>query len=83
VVDTPPLLPVPDSALLAKMVDGVLLVVSAHHTARKLMAEALNMLDAEKVLGIVFNRDARPLFGYYDSTYRAYFRDAPLVVNEP
>jgi len=77
VIDTPPLLPVPDSALLAKMVDGVLLVVSANQTARKLLAEALNMLDASKVLGIVFNRDTRPLFGYYDASYRAYFRDAP------
>jgi len=76
VLDTPPLLPVFDSALLAKSVDGVLLVVSANQTPRKLLGEALNMLDASKVLGIVFNRDDRPLFGYYDAYYREYFPEA-------
>ena len=75
VVDTPPLLPVFDSALLAKSVDGVLMVVSADRTPRKLLGEALNMLDESKVLGIVFNRDERPLFGYYNSYYREYFPD--------
>src|SRR5688572_18231322 len=59
VLDTPPLLPVFDSALLAKSVDGVLMVVSANQTPRKLLGEALNMLEPSKVLGIVFNREDR------------------------
>jgi len=73
VLDTPPLLPVFDSALLANSVDGVLVVVAANQTPRKLLGEALNMLDPAKVLGIVFNRDAKPLFGYYDAYYKDYF----------
>jgi len=81
VLDTPPLLPVFDSALLAKSVDGVLMVVSANQTPRKLLGEALNMLDASKVLGIVFNRDARPLFGYYNAYYREYFPDGSQVAS--
>ena len=81
VLDTPPLLPVFDSALLAKSVDGVLMVVSANQTPRKLLGEALNMLDASKVLGIVFNRDARPLFGYYNAYYREYFPDVSQVAS--
>jgi Mrp family chromosome partitioning ATPase len=82
VVDTPPLLPVFDAALLAKLVDGVLVVVSANQTPRKLLGEALNMLEPSKVLGIVFNRDERPLFGYYNSYnryYREYFTDPSQV----
>lgn len=82
VVDTPPLLPVFDSAVLAKLVDGVLMVVAANQTPRKLLGEALNMLDPSKVLGIVFNRDERPLFGYYNSYYRyyrEYFADTSQV----
>lgn len=75
VFDTPPLLPVFDAALIAKSVDGVLMVLTANRTPRKLLGEALNMLDASKVLGIVFNRDAHPLFGYYDVYYRQYFPD--------
>jgi Mrp family chromosome partitioning ATPase len=76
VIDTPPLLPVFDSALLARTVDGVLVVVAANYTPRKLLGEALNLLDGSKVLGIVFNRDDRPLFGYYDAYYREYFPEA-------
>lgn len=65
VVDTPPLIPLPDCRLLLKLVDTLLLVVSAHQTPRKLLEEALNILDPAKVLGIVFNNDDRPLAGYY------------------
>jgi len=82
VLDTPPLLPVFDSALLAKSVDGVLMVVAANRTPRKLLGEALNMLDASTVLGIVFNRDERPLFGYYNAYYREYFPDVSQAANE-
>jgi capsular exopolysaccharide synthesis family protein len=82
VVDTPPLLPVFDSALLSRAVDGVLVVVSAHQTPRKLLGEALNLLDPAKVLGIVFNRDDRPLFGYYDAYYRQYFPDTSGVASQ-
>jgi len=79
VLDTPPLLPVSDSALLARSVDGVLLVVSAHQTPRRRLAEALNMLDESKVLGLVFNRDECPLRGYDNAAYREYFPDSSRV----
>jgi Mrp family chromosome partitioning ATPase len=35
-IDTPPLGPVSDCALLARWIDGVLLVVAANRTSRKL-----------------------------------------------
>jgi|SRR5688572_13845069 len=82
VIDTPPLLPVFDSALLARTCDGVLVVVAANRTPRKLLGEALNLLDGAKVLGIVFNRDDRPLFGYYDAYYKEYFPDPSGVASE-
>lgn len=72
ILDTPPIVPVVDSALLARVVDGVLLVVSANKTPRKLLEEALNELDPAKVIGIVFNNDNRALYGY-DTNYRRYF----------
>jgi capsular exopolysaccharide synthesis family protein len=79
VLDTPPLLPVFDAAMVAKIVDGLFIVVSANQTPRKLLAEALTLLDPNKVLGIVFNRDTQPLFGYYDSAYRGYFKGSDKV----
>jgi hypothetical protein len=52
----------------------VLLVVSAHQTPRRLVEEALGLVDPAKLLGLVFNQDDRPLSGYYRGYrgYRAY-----------
>jgi Mrp family chromosome partitioning ATPase len=76
IVDTPPIGPVSDCAVLARYVDGLLLVVAAHKTPRRLLEAALSQLDAASVLGIVFNGDDRPLFGYRQSYYRGYFAKA-------
>lgn len=72
ILDTPPLLLVPDCHVLARWVDGFLIVVAAHETPRKLLEEALNTLSADKVLGIVLNNDDRPLGGYY-RRYQGYY----------
>jgi capsular exopolysaccharide synthesis family protein len=64
-VDTPPLVPLPDCRLIGKWVDGFLLVVGAHKTPRRLVADALNLLDPGKVIGVVFNGDRRPLSDRY------------------
>jgi capsular exopolysaccharide synthesis family protein len=55
VVDTPPLVPLPDCRIIGKHVDGFLLVVRAHKTPMKMFDEAARVLDASKVLGVVFN----------------------------
>lgn len=65
VFDTPPLLPVPDSRLVADLMDGFIIVVGAQRTTRKLLGDVLALANASKILGIVFNRDDRPLHGYY------------------
>jgi receptor protein-tyrosine kinase/non-specific protein-tyrosine kinase len=76
VLDTPPLVPVADCRLLAQWLDGLFLVVAANKTPRKLLEEALNVLDSKSVLGIVFNRDNRPFFGYRRRYYQGYFSAA-------
>jgi capsular exopolysaccharide synthesis family protein len=73
VLDTPPLVPVFDAAVLSRAVDGVIVVVSAGRTPRRLLEAALEQLDARKVIGIVFNGDTGPLFGYSRSYYHSYF----------
>lgn len=75
-LDTPPLVPVYDAAVLARQVDGVILVVAAAKTPRKLLGAALDLLDASKVVGLVFNDDTSPLFGYSNRAYRPYFTSA-------
>src|SRR5262249_4139355 len=70
ILDTPPLVPVCDSSVLARSVDGVLVVIAANKTPRKLLEEALNLIDPPTVLGLVYNGDTRPLFGDYGNYYR-------------
>lgn len=72
-LDTPPLVPVFDAAVLARSVDGVIVVVAAERTPRRLLAAALDLLDPAKVVGIVFNADTSPIFGYSNSAYKPYF----------
>src|SRR5437588_10759240 len=65
VVDTPPVVPVPDCRLIARLVDGFLILVGAHQTRRELLQEALAALDSTKILGLVFNGDDRRRRGYH------------------
>jgi capsular exopolysaccharide synthesis family protein len=64
IIDTPPLLPVSDCRLIEKWVDGFFVVVRAHKTPRKLVQEALSVIDEEKILGLVLNSGDPPVFGY-------------------
>jgi len=57
ILDTPPLVPVPDCRIIGRLVDGFLIVVTAHKTPRELLEEALTITEQAKVLGLVFNGD--------------------------
>ena len=74
-VDTPPLMPLPDCRLIGRYVEGFFLVVAAHRTPRTALAEGLNLLDPAKLIGTVFNGDDRPLTRY--STYYANPQGSP------
>jgi capsular exopolysaccharide synthesis family protein len=70
IVDTPPLMSAPESRVIEKYVDGFLIVVGAHRTPRRLVEEALNLVEPAKILGMVFNGDDRHLSKYTDVTRR-------------
>jgi capsular exopolysaccharide synthesis family protein len=68
VLDAPPLCPVQDCRVIARWVDGFVVVVAAHHTPRRLVEEALNVVERTKILGLIFNGDDQPpssFYGYY------------------
>ncbi|MDV3354451.1 polysaccharide biosynthesis tyrosine autokinase [Dietzia sp. IN118] len=74
IIDSPPLLPVTDGALLARITDGALLVVRSHRTTADQVAQAVdNLAKADaSLLGIVTvaNKPAKKgSAGYYDSYY--------------
>jgi capsular exopolysaccharide synthesis family protein len=68
VVDSPPVLPIPDTRLLAEIVDGFIIVVGANKTPRRLLEETLTLLGPAKVLGLVFNSEK-----YRHSRYGKYY----------
>lgn len=70
IIDTPPLLPLPDARALDRSVDGFVLVVAAHMTPRDAVTEALRMINPEKLVAVAFNGDDRRLprsYRYYNA----------------
>ena len=69
-IDSPPVIALTDALLLAKHADASLMVIREGGTPRETVAEALDLLGRERVLGVVFN-GARGLnrryskYGYY------------------
>lgn len=84
IFDSPPVMPVTDSVLLAQSMEGVVLVVDSQKTAKSLIREVrvkLNHFHA-KILGVVLNRVDTQRVGYsqYYSHYMNYYREH---TNEP
>ena len=55
IVDTPPVLSTPDPIVIAKQVDGIIMVIRAGKTPRDCLSEAIEILKADKIIGIVLN----------------------------
>ncbi len=78
IVDSPPVLPVTDSVILSRYVDGVVLVVRGASTPKKVVRDAKNRLAAvgARFLGAVLN-DVDITSGdyyYYNRYYYAYYQ---------
>lgn len=61
IIDTPPLLPVTDAAVLSRLTGGAIVVAGAHTVHRHQLQEGIRALETvnARVLGIVLNRVAR------------------------
>jgi len=64
-VDSPPILNLADVELMTAACDGVLLVVRARHTRRDVLQKSASQIDAQKLLGVVYNGSERAQHGYY------------------
>jgi succinoglycan biosynthesis transport protein ExoP len=79
VVDTPPMLQIPDARVLGRMADSVILVLRAGKTTRDAATAARQRFaeDGTKVLGTILN-DWNPksspngYYGYYNGYYKGY-----------
>lgn len=72
--DTPPVLAVADTSILASQVDGTLLVTWAGRTRGELLAQAVERLQSLGIqpLGVVLNKLTQRRGGYYYSNYYYY-----------
>ncbi len=55
VIDCPPVLSTPDPMVIARQVDGVLMVVRAGKTPRDYLIKALQSINSNKIVGVVLN----------------------------
>lgn len=74
-LDSPPALAVTDATILARQVDGVVMVVDSGMTRRQWAASAKDALDKAGVhiLGVALNRLRPQSGGYYYYYYRRYY----------
>lgn len=79
IIDSPPVLPVTDSVILSRYVDGVVLVIKGASTPRRVVTDARNRLRAvgANILGAILN-DVDITNGdyyYYNRYYHSYTQD--------
>lgn len=82
IVDSPPVLPVADAAVLSKVVDGVLMVVAVEHVRRPQLETGLASLERAEapLIGVVANRLARvgvDAYSYYAQGYASVGEGSP------
>jgi len=57
-LDATPLLPMADSTSLARLCDGVLVVVREGVTRKKILSKAVASIEKSKLIGMVFNQSS-------------------------
>jgi capsular exopolysaccharide synthesis family protein len=65
VIDSPPLAPLADASIWARLADGALLVARLKHTPTKVLTKVIESLDQRKVLGLIVNDCKDPHLSYY------------------
>lgn len=70
ILDTPPVMLLPDAHLLASMVEGAVLVVRAGSTPHELVKRSADAIGRSRILGVVLNR--AELQGRHEDHYQYY-----------
>ena len=70
IIDTPPILPFADALVLGELIDAVLFVIKEGRAQKKLIDNAMALIQKLNVLGVVFNAVRQEnLDGHYSSYY--------------
>src|SRR6266511_407216 len=68
-IDSPPILTLPDMHILEKLVDGIFLFVRVRRPPREVVIMAMNSLSTDKLAGIILNDVKQPVSHYYRYSY--------------
>jgi len=68
-IDSPPILSLPDMPIIEQLVDAILLVVRAEMTPRDAVVKGIQSLGTQKLLGIIFNGVQSSMSSYYRRGY--------------
>jgi polysaccharide biosynthesis transport protein len=68
-IDSPPILSLPDMPIIEQMVDTILLVVRAEMTPKDAVTMGIDSLGTQKLLGIIFNGVKYSPSSYYSRVY--------------
>jgi capsular exopolysaccharide synthesis family protein len=71
IIDTPPLIPVSDAQIIAKLADGMLLVVRSGKTSYSHLEQSLKAIQSVRLLGLILN-DVEPRKFHTNYDYRYY-----------
>ena len=85
ILDTPPLLPVTDAAILSRITSGALVVVGSRQVRRAELGAALESLERveARILGLAFNKVQKVDEDHYGYGYRYAHIYLPLEASEP
>jgi exopolysaccharide/PEP-CTERM locus tyrosine autokinase len=76
IIDSSPILATTEPSVLNEMVDGIILVIKSGDTPRETIQQAVNLLNKDKILGVVLNNmqfKTKALFQRYFGTKHQYY----------
>lgn len=78
VLDSPPILPVPDAVTISEQLDAFILVFRLNFTPYKLLELAVDELGPGKIMGVVLNGDEKKSDKYYSRYYGSYYKSSDI-----
>jgi len=74
-IDGPPILVTSDPIIFSKLVDGIILVVMGDLAPKKAIRKAVDSIDREKIVGVIFNQINLKPSKHYSQFYDRYYRE--------
>jgi capsular exopolysaccharide synthesis family protein len=83
ILDTPPILPVPDALTVSEQLDAFILVFRLSFTPHKLFQQAVDELGTGKIMGVVLNGEEKKSDRYYSRYYGNYYKSSEFEEKTP